>query len=233
MTDYGYGLWALAIVNSLIVIAFTASFFHPANRRDWKVMGAFSGFIVALFAEMYGFPLTIYLLTAAFGSRFDLDLTHDGGHLWSSLLGWGGNPHLSPFHLVSYLLIGGGLYLIAKAWRVLWAAAGDGALATGGAYAWLRHPQYLGFLAVMVGFLLQWPTLPTLVMFPALVWIYRRLAIAEEVQVRDHFGPVWDAYASATPRFIPRRPTVATPPPQSQGLSGNGTAGRASARHGQ
>lgn len=217
--EYGYGLWALVIVNSAIFIAFAVSFFHPANRRDWKAMGAFSAFIVALFTEMYGFPLTIYLLTGVFGSRLGVDLTHNGGHLWTDLIGWKGDPHLSPFHLASYLLIGAGMYLIAKAWRVLWTAANRRTLAVTGAYAYVRHPQYAGFLAVMVGFLLQWPTLPTLVMFPFLVVIYRRLATSEEATVRAKFGTTWDDYAAVTPRFLPhwhRQPIVtAAPPPAS------------------
>lgn len=202
--DYGYGLWALVIINSVIFIAFAASFFHPANRRDWKAMGAFSAFVVALFTEMYGFPLTIYLLTGVLGDRFGIDLTHDGGHLWADLIGWEGDPHMSPFHLASYAFIGGGMYLIYRSWKVLWAAAGRNELAVTDTYAWVRHPQYAGFLAVMVGFLLQWPTLPTLVMFPVLVVIYRRLAIAEERDVQARFGAAWDAYAAATPRFVRR-----------------------------
>ena len=211
---YGYGFWGLAIINSAIFILFALSFFRPGSRRDWKAMGGFSAFILALFTEMYGFPLTIYLLTGALGSRFEsLNLTHNGGHLWSELVGWDGDPHMSPFHLASYVFIGGGMWAIAAAWRVLWASARTGTLATTGPYAWVRHPQYAGFLAVMVGFLLQWPTLPTLVMFPILVVVYRRLATAEECNVRDEFRDAWDVYAATTPRFIPRhrsrRPTAA------------------------
>lgn len=202
MADYGYGLWFLVAVNSAVFILFAVSFFHPANRRDWKAMGAFSAFIVALFSEMYGFPLTIYLLTSWFGNRFDL--SHDGGHLWSAAFGLDGDPHLSPFHLVSYAFIGGGFWLIAAAWRVLWTAANQRRLATGGAYSYVRHPQYAGFIAIMAGFLFQWPTLPTLVMFPILIVVYRRLAISEERVVAEEFGRTWEAYAAVTPRFIPR-----------------------------
>lgn len=215
MEGYGYGLWFLVVVNSVIFIAFGASFFHPRNRRDWRAMGAFSAFVLALFTEMYGFPLTIYLLSGWLGSRFpSLNLTHGGGHLWADLVGWKGDPHLTPFHIASYVAIGGGFWLIAAAWRVLWAAQRTGTLATSRAYARIRHPQYAGFLLVMIGFLLQWPTIPTLVMFPFLVLVYRRLAIAEENEVRKEFGPVWDAYAAVTPRFVPRR---------------HGTVGRAAA----
>lgn len=205
MTGYGYGLWVLVAVNSAIFILFALSFFHPRSRRDWRAMGAFSGFVLALFTEMYGFPLTVYLLSGWLGDRFDLDLTHSGGHLWSTLLGWKGDPHVSPFHLASFVAIGGGFLLISAAWRVLWQAQRDGRLATEGPYARVRHPQYAGFTLVMAGFLLQWPTIPTLVMFPVLALVYRRLAAAEEREVAAAFGPAWDRYAAATPRFIPRR----------------------------
>ena len=216
MDDYGYGLWALVIIDSAVFVLFAFSFFHPANRRDWKAMGAFSAFIVALFTEMYGFPLTIYLLTGWFGNRFaGVNLSHNNGHLWTDLIGWKYDPHFSPFHLASYFVIGFGFWIIAKGWRVLLDAARRNTLATTGPYAWVRHPQYVGFLAIMVGFLLQWPTLPTLVMFPVLVVIYRRLSIAEERSVQATFGAAWDAYAATTPRFIPRRrprtPAVAAP----------------------
>jgi protein-S-isoprenylcysteine O-methyltransferase Ste14 len=206
MDGYGYGLWALVLINSVIFIVFALSFFHPHSHRDWRVMGLFSGFVVALFTEMYGFPLTIYLLSGWLGSRFPvLNLTHNGGHLWSDLVGWPWDPHLSPFHIGSYALIGGGFWLIASAWSVLWRAQREGKLATTGAYGRIRHPQYAGFLAIMVGFLLQWPTLVTLAMFPVLVYVYRRLAMAEEAEVRREFGTAWDAYAAMTPRFIPTR----------------------------
>ncbi len=215
MSGYGYGLWLLVIVNSAVFIIFAASFFHPRTGRDWKAMGGFSAFVVALMVEMYGFPLTIYLLSGWVGSRFEsLTLTHDGGHLWSELIGWTGDPHLSPFHLASYVFIGGGFWAIAAAWPVLLRAAKEHGLATTGLYARVRHPQYVGFLAIMIGFLLQWPTIPTLFMFPVLVYVYRRLSIQEERAVAAAFGDEWDLYAVATPRFIPRLGT----PPSSPGI---------------
>lgn len=214
MDDFGYGLWPLVIINTAVVLIFAASFFHPKSGRDWRAFGVFSAFIVALFTEMYGVPLTVYLLSSWLGNSFlGLDLTHDAGHLWAGLIGWGGDPHLSPFHLASYVLIGGGFWLMAAAWRRLYAAQGEDRLATDGAYARLRHPQYLGFILIMVGFLLQWPTIPTLVMFPVLLVIYRALAIREEREIRARFGVTWDAYAATTPRFIPRRARPRPPAP--------------------
>ena len=213
MTGYGYGVWLLVVVNSAIFIIFAASFFHPRSMRDWKAMGAFSSFVVALNGRdvrlsahhLLLVGMARYFLSGWLGSRFDtLTLTHNGGHLWSELLGWQGDPHLSPFHLVSYVFIGAGFWAIAAAWPVLLRAARDGELATTGLYARVRHPQYVGFLVIMVGFLLQWPTIPTLVMFPVLIVIYRRLSLQEERAVAAEFGTDWEDYARRTPRFIPR-----------------------------
>lgn len=173
-------------------------------------MGGFTAFIVALFTEMYGLPLSVYLLSGWLGSRFPaLTATHAGGHVWNDLIGWKWDPHLSPFHFASYALIGFGVWVIMTSWEVLLGARRTGSLAVTGRYARVRHPQYDGFLLVMGGFLLQWPTIPTLVMFPILVLIYRRLAISEERSVRVAFGPAWDAYAQQIPRFIPRTRTLA------------------------
>jgi protein-S-isoprenylcysteine O-methyltransferase Ste14 len=153
---------------------------------------------------MYGFPLTVYLLSGWFGSHFpNLSLAHGSGHLWNDLIGWTGDPHLSPVHIASYVFIGGGLWLIASAWRVLFDAQRKGQLATTGLYARIRHPQYAGFITIMIGFLLQWPTLPTLIMFPILLVLYRRLAVSEKREVSRQFPEQWDAYARVTPRFLP------------------------------
>ncbi len=203
--DFGGGLWILVAINSAIFILFAASFFHPRTGRDWRVMGAYSAFIVALFVEMYGFPLTIYLLSGWLGSTFPaLVPTHAGGHLFNDLIGWQGDPHLSPFHLASYVVMGAGIVVLAKSWPVLWAAQNEQRLATTGPYARVRHPQYLGFLLIMAGFLLQWPTLLTLLMFPILAVAYTRLAISEEREVRVRHGTMYDEYAARTPRFLPR-----------------------------
>ncbi|WP_435848934.1 methyltransferase family protein [Streptomyces lavendulocolor] len=120
-----------------------------------------------------------------------------------------------------------GFVLIAAGWRHLHAAARLGRLATSGPYRHVRHPQYAGFLAIMAGFLLMWPTLPTLVMFPVLVWIYHRLAIREEAEVAARFGAIWEEYADSTPRFLPspRRHTAAAhPAPVVKRASGQGSS---------
>ncbi len=200
-----YGLWSLVIVNSAIFIMFAFSFFKPQTARDWRSFGAFSAFLVALFTEMYGFPLTIYFLSGWSQSRFpDIDwFAHDSGHLLEMLFGWKANPHFGPFHLLSFAFIGGGFILISVAWKVLYAAQRSRTLATTGPYARVRHPQYVGFVLIMAGFLFQWPTLLTIAMLPVLVVMYWRLAKAEEAEVRRAFGEVYERYAQHVPAFIP------------------------------
>ncbi|MEO7910399.1 MAG: isoprenylcysteine carboxylmethyltransferase family protein [Roseiflexaceae bacterium] len=201
-----YGLWPLAIINAAVFIMFAFSFFKPRTARDWRSFGAFSAFLIALFTEMYGFPLTIYLLSGWLASRYPgMDfLSHNMGHLWSTLLGWPGDPHISPFHILSYMFIFGGFALISAAWKVLYAAQRAHQIAVTGPYARIRHPQYVGFVLIMFGFLLQWPTLITLIMFPILVTMYVRLARREERESLAEFGDEYARYAAATPAFIPR-----------------------------
>ena len=211
-----YGLWSLVIVNSVIFIIFAYSFFKPQTGRDWRSFGAFSAFLIALFTEMYGFPLTIYFLSGWLQSRFPgIDwFSHDAGHLPEMLFGWKANPHAGPFHILSFVFIGGGFILISAAWRVLHQAQQRRALATTGPYDYVRHPQYVGFILVMFGFLLQWPTILTLAMFPILVVMYVKLARSEERDAIAEFGDTYRKYVTSVPEFLPRlgrllgRPTM-------------------------
>lgn len=206
-TDNAYGLWSLVIINSAFFILFAFSFFKPKSQRDWRTLGLYSAFIVALFTEMYGFPLTIYLLSGWLQSHYpEVNwLSHDAGHLLEMMFGWRSNPHFGPFHMLSIIFIVGGFWLLSRAWPVLYLSVKQNALATTGPYARIRHPQYVAFVLVMFGFLLQWATVITLLMFPILVWVYVHLAYTEERDAENHFGEQWREYAACTPRFIPRR----------------------------
>ena len=204
--ESAYGLWSLVVINSLVFIIFAFSFTKPRTSRDWRSFSAFSAFIVALFVEMYGFPLTIYLLSGWLVRKYPaVDFfSHDAGHLLHTLLGWKMNPHFDPLHILSNILILCGFILLSAAWKVLYEAQRTGTLAVSGPYAYVRHPQYDGFILIMLGFLLQWPTLVTLIMFPILVFMYVRLARHEESEVLAEFGEKYRRYMLSTPAFLPR-----------------------------
>lgn len=205
-TAPAYGLWSLVIVNSAIFIFFAYTFFKPQTVRDWRSFGAFSAFLIALFAEMYGFPLTIYFLSGWLQSRFpDVDwFSHDAGHLLEMMFGWKVNPHAGPFHILSFVFIGGGFVLISAAWKVLYDAQQTHTLATTGPYGYVRHPQYVGFILVMFGFLLQWPTILTLAMFPVLAAMYVKLARSEERDTTAEFGEAYARYSAEVGGFVPK-----------------------------
>jgi protein-S-isoprenylcysteine O-methyltransferase Ste14 len=205
-TASAYGLWSLVIINSAIFIIFAFSFTKPKTKKDWRSLGMFSAFVVALFTEMYGFPLTIYLLSGWLAQNYPgVDfLSHENGHLWHTILGLVGNAHFDILHILSNVFILVGFWLLASAWNVLYKAQQSGTLALGGAYEYLRHPQYLGFIIIMFGFLLQWPTLPTLAMFPILVYFYVQLARREEREALVKFNEQYENYMTKTPGFIPR-----------------------------
>lgn len=198
-----YGNWIIVIVLSGLFLLFVYEAFKPKNSIDWRSFGAFSAFIIALFTEMYGFPLTIYLLSSWFGKKFpQINFSHKSGHLWEVLIGNKGDPHFSILHILSYTLIIGGLMLISASWKVLYQAVKSNILATKGPYRYIRHPQYVGFLIIILGFLMQWPTIPTLIMAPVLVAMYIKLSQKEERNISEIF-PDYQFYRKKTPAFIP------------------------------
>ncbi len=200
---YGYGFWSLVAFNAAFFVIFTLSFLTPLRRREWRSFGVYSAFIVALFTEIYGFPLTIYILTSLLGSRYPAlnPFSHASGHLWLTLLG-GGATMLTAIHVVSNGLMFGGLFIIHRGWRQIHLAQGE--LVTDGPYRWVRHPQYSGLFLITIGLLIQWPTIITVLTWPILIAMYVRLARREETEMERQFGDAYRAYAMRVPSFLPR-----------------------------
>jgi len=199
-----YGLWGTVLFNILLFGVFTYTAFKPTTKKDWRTMGAFVAFMVALFSEMFGFPLTIYFLTSILGNKYPVldPFTHLNGHLWVALAG--GSPVVySILHPLSNILIFGGLMVIAIGWKGI--HAGNGELITHGIYRFIRHPQYSGFALMIIGFLVQWPTIITLIMAPVLLIMYSRLAKKEEKKMVELFGDRYLDYREQVPAFIPIR----------------------------
>ena len=201
-----YGEWPLAVIYTLIFATIAFVFYRPKSGRDWWTFGAFTAFLAALFAEMYGFPLTIYLLSGWPGARFPIveSLPHEVENMLGMMFDWRANPPFGFFQIASTVLIVGGFILLAAAWSVRHKAQQRGELAKTGVYARVRHPEYAAFVVIMIGFLLQWPTLITLAMFPILLVLYVRLARGEEHEGLKRFGESYLRYQAETPAFFPR-----------------------------
>jgi len=201
-TGYAYGMWIVAAFNLGIFLFFILSFLKPRGSQEWRSMGVVTAFLVALFAEMYGFPLTIYLLSGWLGDAYPAlqPFSHKYGHLWVVVFG-GSNWAWAMVMGLSLLLMLAGYTLLSKGWTQVHAARGD--LVTNGIYAYARHPQYTGLFLVIIGFLVQWPTLLTVIMAPILLFSYVHLAKVEEQRAETEFGDAYNDYVRKTPAFFP------------------------------
>lgn len=195
------GYWQLSILMVLVASWILYRYAAPQGWREWTRAGVVQAFIIALYAEMYGFPLTIYLLTGFLG--VDIPLVHESGHLWATLFGWGILGAMVEM-VVGYAIVIVGVSLLAEGWREVYVATRDGRLATDGLYDVVRHPQYTGIFLAVFGQLVHWPTIPTLVLFPVIVWAYYRLARLEERQMLQRFGEAYRVYQARVPLFLPR-----------------------------
>jgi methanethiol S-methyltransferase len=196
------GLWELSLIMVVIASWVLYRYVAPKGWREWTRAGLVQAFIIALYAEMYGFPLTIYLLVGWLG--LEIPWAHESGHLWASLFGWGALGAMIEM-LVGYTFVFLGVSLLIEGWREVYVATKAKRLATDKLYAVIRHPQYTGIFLAVFGQLIHWPTIPTLVLFPVIVWAYYGLSKREEKTMIEEFGSAYEEYQQNVPMFFPKR----------------------------
>ncbi|UCB50973.1 MAG: isoprenylcysteine carboxylmethyltransferase family protein [Deltaproteobacteria bacterium] len=179
----------LIVVNILILACFLALLPYrvPGRESHWKSKGAFVGFFIALFTEMFGLPLVIFIFSPFFDYPFILPFSR-------KMLGGFGM-------IAGTWLTLAGIALVFLGWHKIHKAEG---LVTDGVYGYIRHPQYAGLFLIMFGWLIHWPTLLTLILFPILVGVYYGLAMKEEKGLEEVFGAQYQKYKARTQRFFPR-----------------------------
>lgn len=201
-TATGIGYWQLSVLMTVVASWLLYRYVVPQNWKEWGSAGLVQAFIIALYAEMYGFPLTIYLLSGFFG--LEIPWAHGSGHLWAALFGLGPVGAMVEM-IVGYAFVFLGISLLAEGWREVYRARQENRLATDQLYSVVRHPQYTGIFIAIFGQLIHWPTIPTLVLFPVIVWVYYRLAKREERRMIEEFGDEYRRYRNQVPMFFPRR----------------------------
>jgi len=182
-----FGQAGLIVFNILIVLAFLILLpFRRPTKALWKSQGTFIAFAIALMTEMFGWPLLIFLISPL------VDIPVIAPNYFQTIGHW-------PATAGTAISISG-LVLIAVGWVQIHRASG---LVTRGLYHYMRHPQYTGVFLFTFGWILHWPSVVTLILWPVLIGAYVWLARQEERQAVDEFGAVYLEYANQTKRFIP------------------------------
>ncbi|MCW4008036.1 MAG: isoprenylcysteine carboxylmethyltransferase family protein [Candidatus Bathyarchaeota archaeon] len=202
-TAYGFGTpdkWLLIALNVIFLSLFVL--FLPFKRKLSRLPNSvYIAFLVALYVEMFGIPLTMYMLSGIFSYNvYSIDF------LLAGLLGEETLYYIHHYYVfpASKIIMGIGILLIIYGWKQIHKARKEGTLVTTGIYKYVRHPQYLGFLLITLGLNVQWLSIITFALWPVLVVLYWRLAKMEDKEMEEQFGEQFLEYKRRVPGFIPR-----------------------------
>jgi protein-S-isoprenylcysteine O-methyltransferase Ste14 len=189
-----FGVIFFAVLYGIVLL-----FIPFYKKMDTKPRGTYIAFIIAFALEMHGIPFSMYLISWIVGHNLPEGILW--GHTLISSIGFAGMYINIAFAVIAFAMILNGWYNIYKKY---WSKEkGKGALVTTGIYRYIRHPQYAGLLLMSLGMIIEWATLPMLILYPIMVFLYVRLAKKEERDMLNEFGDAYRAYMKRTKRFIP------------------------------
>jgi methanethiol S-methyltransferase len=202
--DQWYGNWPTVFMITVVFLLFLFFLTRPRRPKEWKGARLTAAFFISLFTEMFGIPLTIYLLAPALGVDPKLFGMYES-HLWAYLLSRTGIMSLENGVALVMILSSGiiilGFILLAMGWKKVY--QGGSVLVTNGLYARLRHPQYVGLILLVIAFLIMWPTILTILLAPFLIGRYILLAREEDRELEKEFGDDFRHYRERVPSFFP------------------------------
>ena len=190
----------LVIIYIVFVLVLLYGILRPRQKREWRSAGITGAWAIALYSEMYGFPLTLYVLSNIFGPHLSPQ-EFQNGHVWAPLFGLGDHWNLA-FTIAGQTLVLVGTVLAIVGWRHLWPHRNE--IATQGIYRYIRHPQYSGCIIFILGSMVNWPTIITFLSAPLLIIVYYRLALQEEKENLEKFGNNYATYMQRSGRFFPK-----------------------------